>query len=260
LIVFTGGGQLGRMLAAAASQLNVDVIFLDADHSPAKQVVASRIGHVDGSFTDAAKIKELASKVDVLTIEIEHVGVACLEEIQKQGKVSVHPRPSTIRIIQDKLKQKQHLASHGAPVLEFMQVDSSPESILEAAKQLGYPLMLKSRTFAYDGRGNFVLRSPDQATEGISFLKGRQLYAEKWVHFAKEVAVIVVRTTSGGICSYPAVETVHKENICHLVFAPLRSRDASINARAQDVAESAVKHLEGAGVFAVEMFMMENGE
>src|SRR5262249_49957074 len=98
-----------------------------------------------------------------------------------------------------------------------------------------------------------------QAEDAVAALGGRPLYAEKWVPFSKEIAVMVVRTTSGEVVSYPVVETVHKENICHLVFAPLRSRDAGLESRAQKVAEGAIKSLPGAGIFGVEMFLMESG-
>jgi len=256
-----GGGQLGRMLAASASLLNIKVVILDEGHyGPAKQVVSpseSRLDHVDGSFNDPAKIRELASKVDVLTVEIEHVDVSCLEDLEANSHVAIHPSPSTIRIIQDKFIQKEHLLDHGAPISEFMEIDSTVESVRMAAERLGVPLMLKSRTFAYDGRGNFPLHDPARAEEALVALAGRPLYAEKWVSFVKEVAVIVVRTSAGDVLSYPAVETVHKENICHLVFAPLRDRNLS--GRAQAVAESAVKHFKGAGVFGVHLPPVPHG-
>ncbi|KAF7984368.1 hypothetical protein HWV62_15405 [Athelia sp. TMB] len=254
------GGQLGRMLAASAALLNVNVIVLDVGHhGPAKQIISAtkpELSHVDGAFSDPEKIRELAGKVDVLTVEIEHVDANVLEEF----KIPVHPSPFTIKTIQDKLIQKQHLLTHGSPVSTFLQVDSTVASLHEAASKLGLPLMLKSRTLAYDGRGNFVLRELAQADDAIKALGGRPLYAEKWVPFFKEIAVIVVRTISGEVKSYPVVETVHKDSICHLVFAPLRSRDPTLVARARNVAETAVKSLEGAGVFGVEMFLMENGD
>ena len=256
---FPGGGQLGRMLAAAASLLNVKVIILDSgDDGPAKQVVANS-PHINGSFTDPEKIRELAAMVGVLTVEIEHVDVATLEDVQSTLGLAIHPNPSTIRIIQDKLLQKQHLVSHGCPVSDFLQVDSTLESIRDAAQKLGLPLMLKSRTLAYDGRGNFVLRELAQAEEAIATLGDRPLYAEKWVSFVKEIAVMVVQAASGEVRSYPAVETVHKNNICHLVFVPLRSRDAALCGRAQAVAEATVRSFSGAGVFGVEMFLMHDG-
>ncbi|KAI0922148.1 phosphoribosylaminoimidazole carboxylase ade2, variant 3 [Taiwanofungus camphoratus] len=251
------------MLAASASLLNIDVVILDAgEHTPAKQVVAPRapnLSHINGSFTDPVKIRELSSKVDVLTVEIEHVDVNVLEEVQAKVPLGVHPGPSTIRVIQDKFIQKQHLFSHGCPVSDYIQVDTTVEAICQAAEKLGLPLMLKSRTLAYDGRGNFVIHSLSRIEEAISALGNRPLYAEKWVPFVKEVAVMVVRSSTGEVCSYPAVETIHKDNICHLVFAPLRGRDPTVSTRARAVAEAAVKTFSGAGVFGVEMFLMEDG-
>lgn len=247
------------MLAAAASLLNISVVILDVgENGPAKQIVSAlrpRLSHVDGSFSDPDKIHELARKVDVLTVEIEHVDATVLERIH----VPVHPSPSTIKIIQDKFLQKQHLLSNGSPISEFLRVDSTVQSLHDAASKLGLPFMLKSRTLAYDGRGNIVVRELSQAKDAISALGDRPLYAEKWVPFVKEIAVMVVRTTSGDVLSYPVVETIHKDSICHLVFAPLRSRDPTLAARAQAVAETAVKTLQGAGVFGVEMFLMDNG-
>lgn len=251
------------MLAASAALLNVNIVFLDVgDNSPAKQIVSPRspfLAHIDGSFVDPEKIKTLASKVDILTVEIEHVDTSVLEEIQSVSGAVIHPSPSTVKTIQDKFIQKQHLQSHQCSVSEFLRIESNVTSIHQTAEKLGLPFMLKSRTLAYDGRGNFVVRDIAQAEEAISALGNRPLYAEKWVPFVKEIAVIVVRSTTGEVRSYPAVETVHKDNICHLVFAPLRSRDPHVSVRAQSIAEAAVKTFQGAGVFGVEMFLMEDG-
>jgi phosphoribosylaminoimidazole carboxylase len=248
------------MLAASASLLNIPVVILDVGgEAPAKQILAPatpHLAHIDGSFTDPTKIRELAAKVDVLTVEIEHIDVDVLEEVE----VEVHPAPSTIRTIQDKFRQKVHLQSHALPIAPFFDVvEPTIHGIKEAAARLGLPLMLKSKTLAYDGRGNFVLRDLSHVQDALEFLTGRPLYAEKWVPFVKEIAVMVVRTTAGQTCSYPVVETVHKDNICHLVFAPLRSRDPQLALRVQEIAERAVKSLSGAGVFGVEMFLLADG-
>ncbi|KAG6840957.1 phosphoribosylaminoimidazole carboxylase ade2 [Blastosporella zonata] len=232
--------------------------YLNRDHDEGGPCFA----HIDGSFTDPEKIQELAAKVDILTVEIEHVNVQTLENVQSSSKgssLAIHPSPSTIHIIQDKFRQKEHLSSRGCPISEFLQVESTEESVRSAVVQLGLPLMLKSRTLAYDGRGNYVIREVPQIRDAISALGNRPLYAEKWVPFDKEIAVMVVRTVDGEVQSYPAVETVHKENICHLVFAPLRSRDPTLAQRARNAAEAAVKTFTGAGVFGVEMFLMHDG-
>jgi len=252
------------MLAASASLLNIPIVILDVgEHAPAKQILAPRapdLAHVDGSFTDADKIRELATKADVLTVEIEHIDVDVLEQVQSTHNVQVHPAPSTVRIIQDKFRQKTHLLSCNIPVAPFIDVESTTQGITEAAAKLGLPLMLKSKTLAYDGRGNSVVRDLTQVQEALDFLSGRPLYAEKWVPFVKEIAIMVVRTAEGRVYSYPVVETVHKDNICHLVFAPLRTRDSQLSARAQEIAETTVKSLDGAGVFGVEMFLLDDGQ
>lgn len=255
-----GGGQLGRMMVEAAHRLNVHTVILDAPASPAKQINA--VGnHIDGSFADMEKVAELASKVDVVTIEIEHVNVSALERLEQElkGKVVIQPSPSTIRIIQDKYKQKEHFISHRIATAESKKVESSISGLRTIGKELGFPYMLKSRTNAYDGRGNFVVSSDDDGVlaEALNILGDRQLYAEKWAPFVKELAVMVVRELDGTVHSYPTVETIHRNNICHLVYAPARVAD-SVQYKAKLLAEEAIKTFDGAGIFGVEMFLLPN--
>ncbi|CBQ70397.1 probable phosphoribosyl-5-aminoimidazole carboxylase [Sporisorium reilianum SRZ2] len=279
-----GAGQLGRMFVEAATRLNVQVKLLDVgDTAPAKQInylpgADGKSQHIDGSFADPEKIRQLASQVDVLTIEIEHVDATQLQKVLDDKLVdAVHPLPSTIALIQDKYLQKVHLAAKGLPLAEY--VAAGPEdmskvtdaaqarsaqidAVAEIGQTFGFPLMLKSRTQAYDGKGNYVVRSADQATAAVAALGDgkRGLYAEKWAPFEREVAVMVVRSATGEVRAYPAVETVHKNSICHTVFAPLRTTDPGVEARARKIAEEAVATFGGAGVFGVEMFLMPNGE
>lgn len=271
-----GGGQLGRMFVEAASRLNIQVHLLDVGtSSPAKQIAASS-HHIDGAFNDADKIKELARGVDVLTIEIEHVNADALQSALDEGLVKeVHPTPSTIRLIQDKYNQKKFLVKGGMPVADFVSVGpeeglgeasaarvQQKQGILDAGKIFGYPLMIKSRVQAYDGRGNFAVESEAEASKAIEALGGgsRGLYAERWAPFDKEIAVMVVRSSSGEVRAYPTVETYHKNSICHSVFAPLRDANPTVASSAQAIAKRAVAMLQGAGVFGVEMFLMKDGE
>jgi phosphoribosylaminoimidazole carboxylase len=103
---------------------------------------------------------------------------------------------------------------------------------------------------AYDGRGNYVIKGPEDLTAGVQGLGGfsHGLYAEKWAPFVKELAVMVVRSSNGTVVSYPVVETIHKNNICHVTEAPA-GVPAAIQQRAQQVAETAVACLYGAGIF-----------
>lgn len=251
------GGQLGRMMVEAASRLNLSVTILDSPvDSPAKQIESTQ-EHIHGAFKDPVKIRELASKVDVLTVEIEHVDAQVLAEIEKEGKVKVHPSAKTIQTIQDKYAQKQHLQSHGIPVAEYMETPDG-DAVAAAGKQFGYPFMLKSKTMAYDGKGNYVVRSADDIPAAMEALKNLPLYAEKWAPFVKELAVMVVRRANGEVRAYPVVETIHKNSICHLVIAPAQADGAAL-AKAQAIAADAIKSFPGAGIFGVEMFLMEDG-
>lgn len=254
-----GGGQLGRMIVEAAHRLNIKTIILDAPNSPAKQINALD-EHVNGSFSDAKSIMELARKCDILTVEIEHVDAHALQEAKNKYGIEIYPLPETIKMIQDKYSQKEHLIEHGIDVTESIDVkENNIETLSEIGNKFQYPFMLKSRTLAYDGRGNYVVKSKDHLSDALEFLKDRPLYAEKWCKFSKELAVMVVRSIEGEVFAYPTVETVHKNNICHVVYAPARIND-TLSVKASILAKNAVKSFPGCGIFGVEMFLLSNGE
>ncbi|XP_027164076.1 phosphoribosylaminoimidazole carboxylase, chloroplastic-like isoform X1 [Coffea eugenioides] len=252
-----GGGQLGRMLCQAASQLAIKVIVLD----PMENCPASSLSHYHmvGNYDDSATVQEFAKRCGVLTVEIEHVDAATLEKLEQQG-VDCQPKASTIRIVQDKYLQKVHFSRHSIPLPKFMQIDD-----LNSAKQAGvlfnYPLMIKSKRLAYDGRGNAVANSEEELSSAVDALGGydRGLYVEKWAPFVKELSVIVVRGRDNSVVCYPVVETIHRENICHIVKSPADVSWKIMNL-ATDVAFRAVSSLEGAGVFAVELFLTADGQ
>ncbi|EXB93209.1 Phosphoribosylaminoimidazole carboxylase [Morus notabilis] len=231
-----GGGQLGRMLCQAASQMAIKVVVLDPQENCPASALAYH--HMVGSFDDSATVEEFAKSCGVLTVETEHVDVATLEKLEQQG-VDCEPKASTIRIIQ---------------------IDGL-EGAKRAGQLFGYPLMIKTKRLAYDGRGNAVAKSEDELSTAVAALGGfeRGLYVEKWAPFVKELAVIVARGRDGSLLCYPVVETIHRENICHIVKAPA---NVSWKTRklATEVAYKAVSSLEGAGVFAVELFLAEDGQ
>ena len=255
-----GGGQLGRMIVESANRLNIKTVILDAALSPAKQINAMS-EHIDGSFKDPELIMRLAAKCDVLTVEIEHIDVEALKHVKvKYPHIQIYPLPETIKLIQDKFLQKQHLIEHDVPVVVSKGVkENTSAALLEIGAEFGYPFMLKSRTMAYDGRGNFVVKSKDTIDEALQALKDLPLYAEKWCPFTKELAVMVVREIDGAVHAYPTVETIHKDNICHLVYAPARVAD-TIAKKASLTAMNAVKSFPGCGIFGVEMFLLPDGE
>jgi phosphoribosylaminoimidazole carboxylase len=268
-----GGGQLARMLLEAAGPLGLQVAVLDEEGSSARQISQNAL-NVTGSFKDPEKIRELARNCDVLTIEVEHVDTHVLEEVATKGvttadgrlkKVPVHPSWETIRLIQDKYLQKEHFRANGLPVAPQVAI-SGPvlDALPGIAAKFGCPFMLKSRKESYDGRGNFTVRGPDDFQAAADAMGKLSLYAEKWVPFQKELAVIVVRSEDDAgnlraVHAYPAVETVHEESICTKVFYPPRQVPADLCQQASNLAADVVRTLKGRGIFAVEMFVTKDG-
>ncbi|KAM5439488.1 putative phosphoribosylaminoimidazole carboxylase [Microsporum ferrugineum] len=250
-----GGGQLGRMLMESANRLNIQMNILDAEGSPAKQISAHDT-HVTGSFMNPEAVRKLAEVSDVLTAEIEHVDTFALEEVE--SLVQVEPSWKSIRIIQDKYAQKEHLAKFNIPQAEYREIrENCREELAKIGEEFGYPFMLKSKTGAYDGRGNYTVKGESDISPALEALKGRPLYAEKWAKFRMELAVIVIKTKDT-VLSYPTVETVQEDSICKLVYAPARGVSQKINEKAQELARNAVAAFEGKGAFGVEMFLLED--
>ncbi|XP_024524038.1 phosphoribosylaminoimidazole carboxylase, chloroplastic isoform X2 [Selaginella moellendorffii] len=247
-----GGGQLGRMLCEAGSAMGVKVAVLDPSAICPASALAHR--HVVAEFDDRYAVLEFAKACDVVTMEIEHVDAGTLDELEKQG-VRVEPSSSTIKTIQDKYRQKLHFRKYGVPVPEFVEV-TGLESLEDAASVLGYPFMLKCRRFAYDGRGNIAVRSKSDLLPSVKALGGFEqgLFAEKWVSFEKELAVMVARGIDGTTRCYQLVETTQRRSICHTVLAPALIPKAA-EKTALDIAAKAVASFGGAGVFCVEQFL-----
>lgn len=250
-----GGGQLGRMLTFEAKKMGFDVTILDpTPHSPAGQVADRQIV---GSFKSSRSIIKLSQNTDFITFEIELANSKILKRLQEKG-LSINPSPQTLSLIKDKLKQKKFLKKNHLSTADFFQVKNEAD-IISAAKKFGYPLMLKARTDAYDGRGNALIKNQSDISLAINKLQGRKLYVEKFVPFIKELSVVVARSLNGDIVTYPVVETIHQNNICHLVLAPAPI-NLSVQEKAKKLAYDVVNYLNGAGVFAIEMFLTADNQ
>ncbi|URE25528.1 AIR carboxylase [Musa troglodytarum] len=208
------------MLCQAANQMAIKVVTLD----PLESCPASGIAyhHVVGSFDDGDTVHEFAKRCGVLTVEIEHVDAVSLEKLELLG-IDCQPKASTIRIIQDKYLQKVHFSQHGIPLPDFMEIDNLAH-VEKAGELFGYPLMIKSKRLAYDGRGNAVAYTKEELPSVVTALGGfdHGLYVGRWMPFVKveELSVIVARARDKSVSCFPVVETIHKDNICHIVEAP----------------------------------------
>ena len=247
-----GGGQLGMMLTEAAKKMPQhisDVIVLDPTENCSASLVGAR--QIVADFKDEKAILEIASKVDILTYEIESGSSDILKTAET--RTDINPSPETLRMIQDKFLQKSFLSENDIPVTEFVKIES-PDELKHKIKKFGYPSLLKSRKDAYDGRGNYVIKSEDDLAKSYGHFSGKSLMLEKFVDFKMEVSVIAARNTKGQIATYPLVENIHENNILKITIAPARV-SSDIIKQADDIARKTMKVLHGAGVFGIEMFV-----
>jgi len=253
------------MTAQAARDLDVEIVILEREAgSPAGQIVGSD-HEIVGDWCDVSAREALARWVDLITLESEFVAADALQWFVDHG-TPVYPGPETLRIVQDKLAQKETLSRAGLPVPRFRQVRTEAD-LLEAGDDLGWPLILKARRLGYDGHGNVTVDGSSQAADAIATLAGPagrrigdslDLYAEAFVSFAGEIAVMVTRGRDGSIAEYPVVDTVQRDHICHEVVAPARV-PSPVAERARAIAVEAVKAVDAVGVVGVEMFWLTDG-
>lgn len=253
-----GGGQLARMTVAAAIGLGIDVAIFEREAaSPAGRLTDAE---TVGPWEDAALRARFATGCDVITLESEFVDPALLADIAATG-TPVRPGAAILALVGDKLRQKETFAAADLPLPPFRAVASQDEA-LRAAKEWGWPIVLKARRLSYDGYGNATVRGPEGLAAAWERLgtPGRALYAEAWVPFRRELAVMVARSVGGAIVTYPVVETVQaaEAQICRLVRAPAPVA-ASVAAQATAIARRAVETVEGVGVVGVELFEHEDG-
>ncbi|MBM3447739.1 MAG: 5-(carboxyamino)imidazole ribonucleotide synthase [Bacteroidetes bacterium] len=246
-----GGGQLGRMFIQEAIGLNVCVHVLDpADNAPCAAIANV---FVQGDFADYETVLNFGKEVDVITIEIEHVNIEALEELERIGKL-VYPRPSALRTIKDKGLQKLFYAAHQIPTAPFVLVENKMEAALHVSEG---PFMQKLRTGGYDGKGVTPFRNEadlEHAFDAPSVL-------EEMVRFEKELAVIVARNASGELRVFPLVEMEFNSeaNLVEFIFSPANV-SVEVAHEAAEIAKKIVEQLDHVGLLAVELFLTETGQ
>ena len=252
-----GGGQLGMMITEAAKKMPEHIskiIVIDPTiNCPAAQIGAEQIV---ADYKDQDAIIDLANKSDIITYEIESGDSQILKSVEKNAEIN--PSPETLRIIQDKFLQKSFLQDNGIPVSDFIQIENISD-VHKGIKQFGYPVLLKARRDAYDGRGNFKINSENEIQKAFDYFKGQKLLLEKFIPFKMEVSVIASRNTKGQIKTYPLVENIHEDNILRETIAPARVSDEIIQ-KAESIANTTMTVLKGAGVFGIEMFLTPENE
>jgi 5-(carboxyamino)imidazole ribonucleotide synthase len=245
-----GGGQLGRMLIQEAVNFNIYIAVLDPSVNAPCADLANNF--VVGNFNDYQTVLDFGKTVDVLTIEIEHVNIEALEELERLGK-KVFPTPQALRTIQDKGLQKQFYKANNIPTAPFHLIDNAEDALL--FKEKG-PFMQKLRKGGYDGKGVTPLRTEAEfngAFDAPSVL-------EEFVPFVKELAVIVARNERGEIATFPLVEMEFnpEANLVEFIFSPANV-NVEIENNAKKIATDIANKLEHIGLLAIELFLTEDG-
>lgn len=243
-----GGGQLARMLALAAHNLGLRCRVYDPAADPPAAAVAK---HHRGKFENVRTLRQFGSGLSVVTCELEHLPIAALEKLS--DVVDLYPGVSAIRVASDRLVEKTFVNAAGIPTAAFAAVDCV-EDVDQAIARLGLPLILKTRTEGYDGRGQAVVGTRKDAIRWLRRLGGKQLIAESLVPFDCELSILAVRSRSGEIATYPLVENYHGEGILRWTLAPAPKLDGRIRRRAEEIAHQLVAQLDYVGVLCIELF------
>ena len=250
-----GGGQLGKMLLTETRKFDIQTLVLEpSEEAPARY---SCNGFYKGSLMDFDTVYQFGKMVDLLTIEIENVNLDALDKLEEEG-LPIYPSPKTLRLIQNKGKQKDYYFSNNIPTsphLRFVDLNDLRNAL--AKDELEFPFVWKCAQFGYDGNGVKICRSALDLVK----LPDVECIAEEMVPFKNELAVIVARSVSGEVKTYPVVEMeFHPEaNQVEYVICPARI-DEKVAQKATEVALKVSEAFNHVGLLAVEMFQTEDDE
>ncbi|SFZ83651.1 5-(carboxyamino)imidazole ribonucleotide synthase [Devosia enhydra] len=244
-----GGGQLGRMLALAASRLGVKShIYCPDPASPAFDVTPLK---TVAAYEDEEALRRFAASVDVVTYEFENVPAETARIIA--GIVPLRPGAEALAVSQDRLAEKQFISGVGIPVAPFCKVESLAD--LDAAiAALGLPAVLKTTRLGYDGKGQRTIHKPEDAAEAFAALSPKPLVLEAFIPFEQEISVVVARGLDGALAAFDPAENLHRHHILKTSTVPA-AIPASLAAEAVRTAGAIATALDYVGVMGVEFFV-----
>lgn len=244
-----GAGQLARMLALAAYPLGIKTVCLSfTDENPASDVTQV----IQCREDEDEAIAQFTQTVDVITIETENIPLDFAKKIATQK--SLYPFVDILAVAQDRLQEKQLFRSLNINTAAFYQIDTE-EGLVHAAKQLGFPCVLKTRLYGYDGKGQAVLHCDNDVHQAWQQLGKQALILESFVPFEQEVSLIAARNLKGQIVFYPLTRNEHQSGILRTSQAPYKHPLAEV---AQTQVTQLLTHLNYVGVLAVEFFIHQN--
>ncbi len=248
-----GGGQLGRMIALAAARLGFRChIYAPEADSPAFDTAAQ---HTVAAYDDEQALRQFSTAVQCVTYEFENVPARTVELLS--ARVPVRPGAKALAVCQDRVLEKRLARDLGARTAEFGTVDSEDELRLRV-EQIGVPAILKTRRFGYDGKGQVVIRSPDDIERAWASVAGASCILESFVPFTREVSVVAARALDGTVKAFAVTENEHRDQILRRSVVPA-SLHPNTARSAIDIAGKIGSALDYIGVFAVEFFVGGQG-
>lgn len=248
-----GGGQLAWMLAPAAQQLGLSLRIQTPSSTDPAVAIADHT--VLAAVADAQATAELAQQCDVITFENEFVDLPALTALEATG-VRFCPRPAAIASLLDKFDQRQLLTRLGLPTPRFLAIEAATATESELTA-LGFPVVLKQRRHGYDGKGTQVLRSLAELQQALQSYNDTPLLLEEFIPFEQELAVMVARSASGAIATFPVVQTYQADQVCRWVIAP-----AAVSNELQEtvarIARTLVEAVDYVGIAGIELFQQGN--
>ena len=242
-----GGGQLGRMLGLAGLPLGFEFLFLD----PAADACAGSTGRLlQAAFDDEAGARALAEQVDVATFDFENVPASSARAVQ--AVCPLYPGPRALAAGQDRLAEKDLVAGLGARLAPYRGVDSRT-ALLEALDRVGYPAVLKTRRFGYDGKGQAILRDPEDLERAWQRLGDSPLVLEAFVAFDAECSLCGVRGRDGATRFWPLTRNVHDDGILALSLPGVFN--GGLQAEAERIMTRLMDELDYVGVLTIEFFL-----
>jgi 5-(carboxyamino)imidazole ribonucleotide synthase len=251
-IGIVGGGQLGRMLGVAAAQLGYKCHIFDPHEQPCAADVAAHFTRA--AFDDRAALEAFAAEVDLVTYEFENLPVEPLTMLGEK----LRPGVKSLAVAQDRAEEKGFIEGTGGRVARWRTV-SSLDEVKAAVAALGTPVVLKTRRYGYDGKGQVWIRSPEDTEGAWEAIAGEPAVAEAGVDFAAEYSVIVARWADGRTAFWDSPDNVHREGILRTSTVPCGPVIAPQVTEARGVAAGIAETLGHVGVLTVEFFASREG-
>lgn len=253
-----GGGQLGRMLILAGRTLGYRFYVYEPNGPCAAGQVAD--GETNASYEDTAALQKFAESVDLITLEFENIPAAVIDQLSAIKPVL--PGRLALHTCQHRQREKDFLKANDFPCAPFEYADSA-DSLKAAVQAVGFPCVIKTAAFGYDGKGQIKLRTAEEAADSDylwDFLGAPpRVVVEKWIQHIGEFSVICARKADGSQTTFPIAENVHVNHILHASIVPARITDASARS-AETLARKIADKLDVVGLIAVELFLDEEGQ